>query len=104
MLQTQMTYESAYRIIAGQSRRCFERSLPGATVNVSADLFSDSKIGEVSIAGALMTSSIAEVLFEIRAVDAKTSEVKTYYRKKSSESVEKAMRAWLEGNNTICNV
>jgi hypothetical protein len=104
VLNIPMTYESAYRIIAGESRRCFERNFSAGTVNVRADLYGESKTGEISIAGALMTSSVAEVLIEIRAVDAKTTEIKTFYRKKSSESVERAMRAWLGGNNTICHV
>jgi len=99
-----MTYERAYRIIAGESRRCFERNVPGATVNVNADLYSETKFGEISISGALLTSSVAEVLFELHAVDAKTSEIRTYYRKKSSKSVERAMQAWLEGNSSVCHV
>lgn len=103
-LQFPMNYESVYRIIAAESRRCFERTVPGVSVNVRTDLYADSKKGEISIAGALMTSSITELVFEINAIDAKTSEVKTYYRKKSSESIERAMRAWIQGNNTICNI
>ena len=104
VIQTKITYEEAYRIIASESRRCFERTMPGAKVVVHADLYTESKRGEISIAGALMTSSIAEILFEIQAIAPKGSEIKTYYRKKSSETVERAMRAWLDGNTTACHV
>lgn len=104
VVETRKSYEETYRIIASESRRCFERTLPGAMVSVRADLYSESKKGEVSIAGALMTSSITEILFEIRSIDANNSEIKTFYRKKSSESVERAMRIWLEGNTTVCRI
>ena len=103
VVQARMTYEKAYRVVASESRRCFERTLPGATVTVRADLFSDSKSGEVSVAGSTLTSSIAELLFEIRAIDSSTSEIRMFYRKQSSQSVERAMRAWLEGNTTVCH-
>ena len=99
----EMTYDSAYRIVAAESRRCFERTLPGATVTVRTDLYSDTKTAEISIAGALMTSNIAEIVFDIRSTGPTTSEVKAYYRKKSSEAVGNAMRAWLKGDKTVCH-
>ena len=99
----ELTYESAYRIVAAESRRCFERTLPGATVTVRTDLYSESKTAEISVAGALMSSNIAEIVFDIRATGPTTSEVKAFYRKKSSEDVGNAMRAWLKGDKTVCH-
>jgi hypothetical protein len=98
-----MTYENAYRVVVSESRRCFEKLLPGASVTVRADLYSESKSGEVSVAGATLDSSITELLFDIRAIDSSTSEVRLIYRKQSSQSVERALRAWLEGNTTVCH-
>jgi hypothetical protein len=100
----ELPYDAAYRIVAAETRRCFERTLPGATVTVRADLYSESKTAEISIAGALMTSNIAEIVFDIRSTGPTTSEVKAFYRKKSSEDVGKAMRAWLKGDKTVCHV
>ena len=102
--QAKMSYEVAYRIIAAESRRCFERTIPGANVYVRGDLYSDSKSAEVSIAGALMTASIAEIIFDIRATGASSAEITTFYRKKSSESIENAMRSWLEGDTSACHI
>ena len=102
-VNTDMSYDSAYRIVAAESRRCFERTMPGATVNVRTDLYSDSRSAEISIAGALMSSSIAEIVFDIRATGASTSEVTIFYRKKSSEAVGNAMRLWLKGDQTACH-
>ena len=98
-----LTYESAYRIVAAESRRCFERTFNGATVIVRADLYSDSKTAEISVAAAMMNKNIAEIVFDIRSTGAATSEVRAFYRKKSSEDVVNAMREWLKGDTTVCH-
>jgi hypothetical protein len=102
-LNIDMPYEAAYRIIASEARRCYERTMPGATVIVRSDLYSDSKVGEVSVAAALMNTNITEIIFDIRATGPNASQVKAFYRKKSSESVANAMRAWLKGDSTVCH-
>lgn len=99
-----MHYDEVYQVIVSESRRCFSRSTSGAKVNVNGDIYADRNSAEVSVEAALITSSIAEILFEIRETSPIETEIKTYYRKQSTAAVDRAMRAWLDGNTSICEV
>jgi hypothetical protein len=93
-------FSKASTTLAFSGKSMMSECVPPA---VQANLFSETRRGEVSVAAATLNASITEILFEVTPIDSSKTAVKAYYRKASSTSIDRAMRKWLAGTGTACH-
>lgn len=95
-------YQSVYRKVLYQARKCYQTGLITAQMVVQGDLFHDLKSGNVSVAlhGGLGVDTYLTV--DVYGLDEKTSRVVVYYALATWRSAARAVKEWVQEDSTQC--
>lgn len=101
--ETNENYQSVYRKIVTNARRCYQGGMITAQMVVQGDLYTDIKKGNVSIAlhGGLGISTYANV--DIEAITEDKTKVIIYYGMGSWEGITRVVEAWIKQGSDKCS-
>lgn len=100
--EVQRSYQSVYRTVLNNSRKCWQAGLITAQMIVTGDLYSDTRSGEVTVA--LHGGAGVDTYFgvDIKAVAEDRTEVQTFSAGRGWAPAASAVKEWLELGHTDC--
>lgn len=95
-------YQSAYRKILEQARKCYQTGLITAQMVVQGDLFHDTKSGSVTVAlhGGLGVDTYQVI--DVFAIDDVQTKVSAHYSVGSVEQQSQLLKQWVLENSKEC--
>lgn len=95
------SYQSVYRTILSNARRCYQSTMIGAQMIVQGDLYTDTRTAEVvlSLHGALGANTLLGI--DIKAISDDLTEVKAVSGT-SNLATARAVQAWVENKSDSC--
>ncbi|WP_345195012.1 BPTD_2524 family lipoprotein [Kistimonas scapharcae] len=95
-------YQSVYRRIQANARRCYETGLITAQMQVRSDLYTDIREGVISVvlSGGLGIDTYLGI--EVKAIDDDHTRVTVYNALSSWNKAQPVIRRWVENTGNDC--